>query len=49
MVFKKLKTITNSPGIKELFGELQAGAAKHFVIEQFNAEPKQTKVVFAIK
>lgn len=40
MVFDKLKTITNSPALKELFVELPADAAKHFVIEQLNAEPK---------
>ena len=44
-----MKTIINSSAIKKLFVELQAGAAKHLVIEQFNAEPKQTKVDFAIK
>ena len=49
MVFKKLKTITSSPALKELFIELQAGAAKHLVIEKFNAEPKQTKVDSTIK
>ncbi len=49
MVFKKLKTKIHSTAIKELFVELQAGAAKHLVIEQLNAEPKQTKAVLAIK
>jgi hypothetical protein len=42
----------NSHAIKELFIgfiELQAGTAKHLVIEQLDAEPKQTKVDFAIK